>query len=88
MEVSVLLLVTLLFIINCVCHFRGATKTVLCVCEYHKPMVADICIRYRGLRHLLGRWEGQGFSRDLKALYRLLDAGNAQRAELEVKHLL
>ena len=50
-------------------------------------MVADLCIRYRGLKPLLGRWEQQGFSRDLKALYRLLDAGNAQRAELEVSHV-
>ena len=47
-------------------------------------MVAELCVRYRGLRPLLGRWEQQGFSRDLKALYRLLDAGNAQRAEFEV----
>ena len=63
---------------------RGATKTVLCICEYHKPMVAELCVRYRGLRPLLKHWEGQGFSRDLRALLRLLEAGDAQRAELEV----
>ena len=48
-------------------------------------MVAALSTRYRGLRPLLARWEGKGFSRDLKSLHRLLDAGNAQRAEMEVK---
>ncbi|KAH3699932.1 IQ calmodulin-binding motif-containing protein 1-like [Dreissena polymorpha] len=61
----------------------GATKCVLCICEYHKPMVTSLSTRYRGLRPLLSRWDGKGFSRDLKELYRLLEAGNAQRAEME-----
>ncbi|XP_052803599.1 IQ calmodulin-binding motif-containing protein 1-like [Mya arenaria] len=61
----------------------GAAKCVLCICEYHKPMVASLCARYRGLRPLLARWEGQGFSRDLKHLHKMLEAGNAQRAEME-----
>jgi hypothetical protein len=47
-------------------------------------MVAALSMRYRGLRLLLARWEDKGFSRDLKSLHRLLDAGNAQRAEMEV----
>ncbi|WAR04090.1 IQCB1-like protein [Mya arenaria] len=64
----------------------GAAKCVLCICEYHKPMVASLCARYRGLRPLLARWEGQGFSRDLKHLHKLLEAGNAQRAEMEVRN--
>ncbi|XP_060591516.1 IQ calmodulin-binding motif-containing protein 1-like [Ruditapes philippinarum] len=61
----------------------GAVKCILCICEYHKPMVAALSTRYRGLRLLLARWEDKGFSRDLKSLHRLLDAGNAQRAEME-----
>lgn len=61
----------------------GATKCILCICEYHKPMVAALSTRYRGLRPLLSKWEDKGFSRDLKSLHRLLDAGNAQRAEME-----
>ena len=44
--------------------------------------------RYRGLRLLLGRWEGRGFSRDLKNLLRYLEAGNAERAEMEVMDLV
>ncbi|XP_045208275.2 IQ calmodulin-binding motif-containing protein 1-like [Mercenaria mercenaria] len=61
----------------------GAIKCILCICEYHKPMVAALSTRYRGLRLLLSKWEDKGFSRDLKSLHRLLDAGNAQRAEME-----
>lgn len=60
-----------------------ATKCILCICEYHKPMVAALSTRYRGLRPLLTRWEDKGFSRDLRSLHKLIDAGNAQRAELE-----
>ncbi|KAL4229455.1 hypothetical protein ACF0H5_012493 [Mactra antiquata] len=60
----------------------GSIKCILCICEYYKPMVAALSTRYRGLRLLLARWEGKGFSRDLKSLHRLLDAGNAQVAEM------
>ena len=59
-------------------------KCVLCICEYYKPMVAMLGNRYRGLKLLLSRWEGRGFSRDLKNLMRYLEAGNAERAEMEV----
>jgi hypothetical protein len=44
-----------------------------------------VCICYRGLKPLLTKWEGAGFSRDLKELHLLLQAGNAQKAENEVK---
>lgn len=47
-------------------------------------MVAALSTRYRGMRPLLARWEDKSFSRDLKALHKLIDAGNAQRAEMEV----
>ncbi|XP_076091831.1 IQ calmodulin-binding motif-containing protein 1-like isoform X2 [Mytilus galloprovincialis] len=36
-----------------------------------------------GLRPLLAKWEGAGFSRDLKEIHLLLQAGNAQKAENE-----
>ena len=63
-------------------------KCVLCICDFYKPMVAMLGTRYRGLRLLLGRWEGRGFSRDLKNLLRYLEAGNAERAEMEVMDLV
>ncbi|KAK3591386.1 hypothetical protein CHS0354_005304 [Potamilus streckersoni] len=59
----------------------SATKCVLSICEYHKLMVEILCTRYRGLRPLLGKWDGRGFSRDLKNLLLLLEAGTAEQAQ-------
>ncbi|XP_021353561.1 IQ calmodulin-binding motif-containing protein 1-like isoform X2 [Mizuhopecten yessoensis] len=60
-----------------------ATKCVLRICDFYKPMVDTLCTRYKGVRPLLGKWEGRGFNKDLEDLKRLLQAGNAQMAELE-----
>ncbi|XP_033729194.1 IQ calmodulin-binding motif-containing protein 1-like [Pecten maximus] len=61
----------------------AATKCVLRICDFYKPMVDTLCTRYKGVRPLLGKWEGRGFGKDLKDLNMLLQAGNAQMAELE-----
>ncbi|XP_052092733.1 IQ calmodulin-binding motif-containing protein 1-like [Mytilus californianus] len=61
----------------------SACKCVLRICESHRPLVETLCTRYKGLRPLLAKWEGAGFSRDLKELHLLLQAGNAQKAENE-----
>ncbi|VDI07657.1 IQ calmodulin-binding motif-containing protein 1 [Mytilus galloprovincialis] len=61
----------------------SACKCVLRICENHRPLVETLCTRYKGLRPLLAKWEGAGFSRDLKEIHLLLQAGNAQKAENE-----
>ena len=40
---------------------------------------------FRGLRLLATKWAGKGFSRDLKTLLMLLEAGTAQKADMVVR---
>lgn len=60
----------------------AATRALVNISSIHQPLIRLLYTRYKGLRPLLSRWAGKGFSRDLKKLLALLDAGSEQQAEL------
>ncbi|XP_074652826.1 IQ calmodulin-binding motif-containing protein 1-like [Tubulanus polymorphus] len=61
-------------------------RCLLALCDLYPPTIEALCRRYKGLRLLISKWTGKGFAKDLQALLFLLDAGNAQRAEMEKFH--
>ncbi|CAG2247949.1 IQCB1 [Mytilus edulis] len=63
----------------------SACKCVLRICENHRPLVETLCTRYKGLRPLLAKWEGAGFSRDLKEIHLLLQAGMHRKLKMRKK---
>ncbi|XP_064594930.1 IQ calmodulin-binding motif-containing protein 1-like [Liolophura sinensis] len=64
----------------------AAMKCVLRLCNFYKPLVEFLCVRYRGLRPLLTKWTGKGFGLELKELLMLLESGSSERAEMERFH--
>ncbi|XP_012941551.1 IQ calmodulin-binding motif-containing protein 1 [Aplysia californica] len=61
----------------------GACRCLLRFCDHHKSLVELLCLRYRGLRPLLRRWEGRGFDRDLRHMAVLLESGSAIKAKAQ-----
>ncbi|XP_041373463.1 IQ calmodulin-binding motif-containing protein 1-like [Gigantopelta aegis] len=65
---------------------RAATKCVVRMCDCYRLLAEVLCTRYKGLRPLLGRWQGKGFGRDLKQLLVILDSGSSRQAEMVKFH--
>uniref|UniRef100_A0A0B6ZDD5 IQ calmodulin-binding motif-containing protein 1 n=2 Tax=Arion vulgaris TaxID=1028688 RepID=A0A0B6ZDD5_9EUPU len=58
-----------------------ACRCLIRFCDHHKPLVEALCSRYKGLRPLLRRWEGQGFDRNLRLVTMMLESGSAKKAK-------
>lgn len=69
--------------------WAGATvRCVLKICQVFPPLIDSLSNRYKGLRLIVTKWGTRSaFARDLNELIFLLDAGTAQRAQLERYHV-
>ncbi|CAK8673430.1 unnamed protein product [Clavelina lepadiformis] len=59
---------------------RASARLITTMSDAHNQLVPFIVTRYKGLKVILGKWNGHGFDRELSHLIAVLDAGSAQTA--------
>nr|XP_002131862.1 IQ calmodulin-binding motif-containing protein 1 [Ciona intestinalis] len=61
---------------------KSSSRLIVSLSDAHPPLVPLMVTRFKGLKVILRRWDGQGFDRELSKLVAVLEAGTVENAKL------